>query len=69
MKRLRIAISTLIALAGLVLSLTPASAKPEYSKKEKKGCTACHVTMKSKELNDTGKCYGEKKSLTECTKK
>ena len=43
-------------------------AKPEYAKKEKTGCVTCHVTIKSKELNPTGKCYGEKKSMTECKK-
>ena len=48
--------------------MAPASAKPEFAKKEKTGCATCHVSMKSKELNLTGKCYGEKKSLTECKK-
>jgi len=31
--------------------------KAEYTKAEKKACTACHVKTGSKELNDTGKCY------------
>jgi hypothetical protein len=65
-KKLRFAISASIACTGLFLSLTPASAKPEFAKKEKTGCVTCHVSVKSKELNATGKCYGEKKSLTEC---
>ena len=37
--------------------------KQEYTKKEKKPCTTCHVSAKSKELNDVGKYYGEKKTL------
>jgi hypothetical protein len=61
-------VSVAVALGGLALTMTPVSAKPEYTKKEKTGCTTCHVTMKSKDLNDTGKCYGDKKSLTECKK-
>ena len=69
MKSLKIAVSAAVALAGLALNLTPAAAKVEYTKKEKKPCTTCHTSMKSKDLNDTGKCYGEKKSLTECAPK
>lgn len=44
--------------------------KPEYTKKEKKGCQTCHVDAKkkAKELTDTGKCYGEKKDLKACAK-
>jgi hypothetical protein len=30
-------------------------AKPDYTKKEKKPCTFCHASAKSKELNDAGK--------------
>jgi hypothetical protein len=40
-----------------------AEAKPEYSKKEKATCVTCHVSAKSKELNDTGKYYKEHKAL------
>ena len=38
-------------------------AKPEFSKKESKTCTVCHVKLGSKELNDTGKYYQEHGSL------
>lgn len=38
-------------------------AKQEYTKKEKKPCTTCHVTAKSKELNEVGKYYEKKKTL------
>lgn len=69
MKSFRFAVSMTIALGGLALMMTPqAAAKPEYSKKEKTACTTCHTAVKSKDLNDTGKCYADKKSLTECKK-
>ena len=41
----------------VLVNSTISSAKPEYTKKEKKGCTFCHVTAKSKELNDAGQYY------------
>ena len=38
-----------------------------YAKKEGKKCDYCHVKTGSKDLNDTGKCYEEKKhSLEGC---
>ena len=43
--------------------------KAEYTKKEKKSCVTCHVTAKSKELNDVGKCYEKAKSLANCPAK
>ncbi|MBI3684305.1 MAG: hypothetical protein HY235_28355 [Acidobacteria bacterium] len=54
------------------LSASLSFGKPEYTKTEKKACTACHTTAKPKDkndLNDVGKCYGEKKSLKDCAKK
>ena len=56
MKILR-ALFVAIVAGGLFFSM--ANAKPEYSKKEKKGCTFCHVKTGSKELNDAGKYYKE----------
>ena len=56
MKILR-ALFVAIVAGGLFLSI--AYAKPEYSKKEKKGCTFCHVKMGSKDLTDAGKYYKE----------
>ena len=56
MKILR-ALFVVIFAGGFLLSM--AYAKPEYSKKEKKGCTFCHVKMGSKELTDAGKYYKE----------
>ena len=52
------------------LSMSVGYGKPEYSKKEKKGCQTCHVDAKkkAKDMNDVGKCYAEKKDLAACTK-
>ena len=64
MRFLKIALPATMAITGLVLSVTTATyAKPEFSKSEKKPCTACHVKMGAKELNDAGKYYKEKKTL------
>jgi hypothetical protein len=46
-----------VLLLGIVASSTLSNAKPEYTKKEKKACTFCHVSAKSKELNEAGKYY------------
>lgn len=68
MKKIPAIASALVLAVGL-LSLAPVSfGKPEYTKKEKKGCASCHVTAKSKDLNDVGKCYGEKKDMKACAK-
>jgi hypothetical protein len=53
----RIAIAGSILAGGLLLNVTPSSAKPDYTKKEKKACTYCHTAANSKELNDAGKYY------------
>lgn len=68
MKRLPLIASVLVVLCGLLLTATMSFAKPEYSKKEKKGCIACHVSAKSKDLNDVGKCYKETPDLKKCAK-
>lgn len=44
------------------------TAKPEFSKKEKKACTYCHTSKNpkdysDKDLTDAGKYYKEKKTL------
>ena len=57
-------IRTILAAAFAVALLgTSAFAKQEYAKKENKPCTTCHVKAGSKDLNDTGKFYHEKKTL------
>jgi hypothetical protein len=40
--------------------------KAQYTQKEKKACTVCHVKAGSKELNDIGKCYAKDHSLKNC---
>ena len=44
-------------------------AKPEYSKKEKKSCTFCHIASGKKELNPAGGYYKEKHTLEGYTPK
>jgi hypothetical protein len=58
MRTLKVVLPAAVALTGLILSTTSNSfGKAEYSKKEKKGCTFCHVKAGSKDLNDAGKYY------------
>ncbi len=59
MKSLRFAVPALVLALGLTVGSTVSFAKPEYSKKEKKGCTFCHVKAGQKDLNDAGKYYKE----------
>jgi len=53
----RIAAAASILAGGLLLNVSVSSAKPDYTKKEKKPCTYCHTSTGSKELNDAGKYY------------
>ncbi|MFN7919304.1 MAG: hypothetical protein U0Q16_04360 [Bryobacteraceae bacterium] len=68
MKPIKTVIAAVTLVVGLAINSVPSNAKPEFSKKEKTGCKTCHVAVKSKELNDTGKCYEKEKSLTTCKK-
>ena len=54
---LKLSIPGAVLAAGILFNTTASFAKPEYTKKEKKACTYCHVTASSKELNDAGKYY------------
>ena len=56
MKLLRVFFA-LVVFGGAMLTFV--NAKPEYGKKEKKGCTFCHPAGKMKELTDAGKYYKE----------
>lgn len=56
-----------VAVALTFFGATLLQGKAEYTKKEGKSCTTCHVKAGSKELNDVGKCYEKGKSLKECT--
>ncbi len=53
----RTLIAASLLAAGLLINVNVGSAKPDYTKKEKKSCTYCHVSASSKELNDAGKYY------------
>jgi hypothetical protein len=53
----KFAVPVFVLLVGVAVSSMTSYAKPEYTKKEKKACTFCHVSAKSKELNDAGKYY------------
>jgi len=54
---MKFAVPAFVLFVGVVVSSMTSYAKPEYTKKEKKACTFCHVSAKSKELNDAGKYY------------
>ncbi len=68
MNRLKVVLPAMILVGGLVVPST-LSGKPEYTKKEKKGCIVCHTKAGSKDLNAVGKCYHEKKALAGCEAK
>lgn len=63
--------STSFFVTGLLLFGLSISgfATVEIGKKEKQKCTACHVKMGKKDLNDVGKCYEAKKSMSACAAK
>jgi hypothetical protein len=63
MKLAKFAVPALILYTGVILISGVSFGKAEYTKKEKKACVTCHVAANSKELNDTGKYYKEKKTL------
>jgi len=56
MNLIRVLIAMLV-FCGCLLTL--ATGKAEYSKKEQKACTFCHVKAGSKDLNDAGRYYQE----------
>lgn len=55
-------LSALIVSVSLLM-LNTGGAKMEFSKKEGKACTFCHVKAGSKDLNNAGKFYKEKGTL------
>lgn len=68
MKKTPVIAFAFILFAGMLVTQSMSFGKPEYTKTEKKPCTACHVTAKSKDLNPVGTCYKEKKNLKDCAK-
>ena len=63
MRFLKYVLPAAIFVAGLVFTTTASFATMEFSKKEKKTCTYCHVKVGSKDLNAAGKHYKQKKSF------
>lgn len=64
MKKLfQLAIPAMILASGVLFNTTTSYAKKEFTVKEKKPCTFCHVAASSKELNEAGKFYKEHKTL------
>ena len=57
MNTLKNVVPAIVLIGGLCLVVKPSAAKPEYAKKEGKGCTYCHVAAGKKDLNDAGKYY------------
>lgn len=57
MFRMKFVVPAIVLFSGLLVCSKLSYAKPEYTKTEKKACTYCHVTVKSKELNEAGKYY------------
>jgi hypothetical protein len=51
-----------ILIAGIAFQPRPVSAKPEYTRRLKKGCDVCHPPD-SRELNEAGEYYRSHKSL------
>jgi len=68
MKRLKLTLPAVILLGGFLVCLTATYGKPEYTQKEKKACSFCHMATtakdaSAKDLNDAGKYYQEHKSF------
>ncbi len=67
---LKIALPSVIILGGFLVSIPASFGKVEYTKKEGKSCTYCHVAPGKKDLNDVGKCYAaHDHSLAACAPK
>ncbi len=69
MSKLKLLMPVIILIGGLTIPSAVSFGKPEYTKKEKKGCIVCHTKANSKELNKVGDCYKEKKTLEGCEAK
>lgn len=65
MRLTKVIIPSVVGFGLLMVGSYDAHAKPAYAKAEKTACTTCHVSNKSKELNETGKVYKETKKLPE----
>ena len=65
MRVLKLVLPAVILMTGFLVCTTASYGTPEYSKKEKKGCTFCHAKMVSdkaemaKNQTEAGKYYKE----------
>ncbi|MCL5746333.1 MAG: hypothetical protein M1541_20780 [Acidobacteria bacterium] len=57
MRTFKFAVPAAVLMGGLFLCTSVSFGKAEYTKKEKKGCTFCHVSAGSKDLNAAGQYY------------
>ena len=55
-----------LAMGTWVMSSSTAYSTGAISKEVGKPCTECHTKAGTKDLNDKGKCYQEKKTLEGC---
>jgi hypothetical protein len=63
-------IAPALAMAGVLsLGTVNSYATVDYTKQTKKPCTTCHVSAKSKDLNEVGKRFAKNKSLDGCDTK
>jgi hypothetical protein len=76
MRAVKVLIPAGIVAGGLLVCTSSMMGTPEYSKKEKKACTACHAKVSAdkaemvKNLNTTGTCYKDNQhSLAKCSTK
>jgi len=76
MRSLKLLIPAVIVLAGFFVCTSTSYGTAEYTKKEKKGCTYCHVKQSpdkaemAKNLNEVGTCYKDNDhSLAKCAPK
>lgn len=68
MKRLlQIAIPAMILAFGATVMTTSVYGSAKIAKETGAKCLACHTKAASKDLNDAGKCYKEKKDLKTCS--
>ncbi len=66
MRFMRFVAPVMVLAAGFMINTTLSYGKSEYTKKEKKACSVCHVTGNMKQLTEVGKCYQKAKSLQGC---
>ena len=63
MKSLRLILPIATLVAAFLATSGVSFATKKFAKKEKKPCTTCHAKAGSKDLNDVGKFYKDKKTL------